>query len=140
MFVHPIKTCLFLVAKPLYNYLCPSVCMSGLGGNVIFSDLIQDRALIFCVHIPFVYEHIFFKYFVRWSVGHVSKDRNVKKYRNEKIIFHLNDSLPQKNSYMWNKNNNNYFCINQNLFYQQQKRESAREILVSSALRSETTG
>ena len=28
---------LFLVAKLLYNYLCPSVCPSDLGGNVIFS-------------------------------------------------------------------------------------------------------
>ena len=54
-------------------YVCMSVCMSGLGGNVIFSAPIQDRALIFCVHIPLVYEHLFYKYFVRWSVGQATK-------------------------------------------------------------------
>ncbi len=41
--------------------------MSGLGGNVIFSASIKDRALSFCVHIPLVYEHLFYKYFVRRS-------------------------------------------------------------------------
>ncbi len=35
-----------LVAKLLYNYLCPSVLMSGLGGNVIFSVPNRDRVLI----------------------------------------------------------------------------------------------
>ena len=40
------------------------VCPSGLGGNVIFSAPIKYRALIFCVHIPLVYEHLFYKYFV----------------------------------------------------------------------------
>ncbi len=36
-------------------YVCLSVCLSGLGGNVIFSVPVYDRALIFCVHIPIVY-------------------------------------------------------------------------------------
>ncbi len=36
----PLNNCFitFLVAKLLYNYLSPSVRMSDLGGNVIFSD------------------------------------------------------------------------------------------------------
>ena len=34
----------FLVGKLLYNYFCPSVRMSGLGGNLIFSG-----CPIFCV-------------------------------------------------------------------------------------------
>ena len=33
----------------------------------------RDIALIFCVHIPIVYEHIFYKYFVRRSVGQATK-------------------------------------------------------------------
>ena len=56
-------------------YVCMSVCLSGLGGNVIFSAPIYDRALIFCVHIPLVYEHLFYKYFVRRSVGQAIKGK-----------------------------------------------------------------
>ncbi len=56
-------------------YVCLSVCMSGLGGNVIFPAPIYDRALIFCVHIPLVYEQLFYKYFVRRSVGQATKGK-----------------------------------------------------------------
>ncbi len=55
-------------------FVCLSVCMSGLGGNMIFSAPISDRALIFCGHIPLVYEHLFYKYFVRQSVIQATKD------------------------------------------------------------------
>ena len=30
------------------------------------------------VHIHIIYEHLFYKYFVRRSVGQASKERNVK--------------------------------------------------------------
>ncbi len=40
---------------------------------MIFSA--PHRALIFCVHIPFVYEHLFYKYFVRLSVGQATKGK-----------------------------------------------------------------
>ena len=46
-----------------------SVCQSGLGGNVIFPAPIVDRALIFCVYIPLVYEHLFL------SVGQATKGK-----------------------------------------------------------------
>ena len=49
-------------------YACLSVCMS-----VRFRAPIYDRALIFCVHIPLIYEHLFYRYFVRWSVGQATK-------------------------------------------------------------------
>ena len=35
-----------------------------------------DRALILCVHIPLVYEHLFYKYFVRLSVGQATKGKS----------------------------------------------------------------
>ena len=56
-------------------YVCLSVCMSGLGGNVIFSAPIQDKALIFCVHISLVYELLFYKYFGHRSVGQATKSK-----------------------------------------------------------------
>ena len=44
---------IFLVAKLLYNYLCPSVRMSvrlsGLGGNVISQAVIKKEVQFFCV-------------------------------------------------------------------------------------------
>ncbi len=68
---------LFLVAKLLYNYLCPtvrlSVCQPRLGGNVIFSAPNWDITPIFFVQIPLINEHLFCKYFVRLSVGDVTK-------------------------------------------------------------------
>ncbi len=42
--------------------------MSGFGGNAIFSVANLDRGLISSVYIPFIYEHLFYKYFVRRSV------------------------------------------------------------------------
>ncbi len=51
-----------------------SVCPSGLGGNVIFSAPVY-KALIFCVHIPLVYEHLIYKYFVRRTVGQATKGK-----------------------------------------------------------------
>ncbi len=36
---------------------------------------IKDKALIFCVHIPLVYEHLFYKYIVRRSVGQATKGK-----------------------------------------------------------------
>ena len=56
-------------------YGCMSVCMSGLGGNMVFSAPILDEALIFCMHIPLVYESLFYKYFVRRSVVQATKGK-----------------------------------------------------------------
>ncbi len=56
-------------------YVCMSVCMSGLGGNMIFSAPIKDRALIFSVYIPLVYEHLFYKYCGGRSVGQATKGK-----------------------------------------------------------------
>ncbi len=57
-------------------YVCSmSFCLLGLVGNVIFSTPNQDNAVIFCVYIPLVYEHLFYKYFVRRSVGQATKSK-----------------------------------------------------------------
>ncbi len=53
------------------------VCLS-VGGNVIFSAPIYYKALIFCVHITLVYEHLFYKYFVRRSVGRATKGKELR--------------------------------------------------------------
>ena len=53
-------------------YVCMSVRFRG---NVIFSVPIYDRALIFCVHIPLVVEYLFYKYFVRRSIGQATKGK-----------------------------------------------------------------
>ena len=50
-----------------------SVCLSGLGGNVIFSAPNRDIAPIFLVQIPLINEHLFCKYFVRLSVCNATK-------------------------------------------------------------------
>ncbi len=63
-----------------------SVCMSGLGGNVIFLAPILDRALIFCVHIPLVYEHLFYKYFVLQSVGQATKGKRASLFMDVVIL------------------------------------------------------
>ncbi len=52
-----------------------SVCLSGLVRKVIFSAPISDIALIFCVHILLVYEHLLYKYHVRRSVGQATKGK-----------------------------------------------------------------
>ena len=49
------------------------ICMSGLGGNAIFSAPNLDRAPVFFVQIPLINEHLFCKYFVRLSVGNATK-------------------------------------------------------------------
>ena len=81
----PVQICIFLVAKLLYKSkcmsvrlsvclsVCQSVCPSGLGGNVIFSAPNWDIDLIFFVQIPLINEHLFYKYFVRQSVGNATK-------------------------------------------------------------------
>ncbi len=55
-----------------------SVRMSGLGEKPIFLAPNRDRDLFFSVHIPLIYEHLFYKYVVRPSVGQAAKGRNVK--------------------------------------------------------------
>ncbi len=45
---------LMSVRPSVCMYVCLSVCMSGLGENVIFSGSIYDKALIFCVHILYM--------------------------------------------------------------------------------------
>ena len=73
--------CIFLVAKPLYNYKFPSVCPRlRLQGNVIFSAPIQDRSLIFSMNIFLIYEHLFCNY---RSISQATKGRNVKKMKHE---------------------------------------------------------
>ncbi len=57
---------IFLVAKLLYK----------LGGNMILSATIYDRALNFSVHIPIVYEHLFYKYFLHRSVGQATNGKS----------------------------------------------------------------
>ena len=56
-------------------FVCSSVYMSDLGGNAIFSAPNRDRDLFFSVHIPLIYEHLFFKYFVRRSAGQATKGK-----------------------------------------------------------------
>ena len=46
--------------------------------NAIFSVPNSYKSIIFPVHIPHIYEHLVYKYFVRRSVGHATKARNVK--------------------------------------------------------------
>ena len=63
----------------LITYVRPSVRMSGLGGNVLFSGCkSNDRGPIFFVQIRLKYEHLFCKYFFRCSAGLATKGRNVK--------------------------------------------------------------
>ena len=59
------------------------VCLSGLGGNVILS------ALIFCVHIPLVYEHLFYKYHVRRSVGQATKGKRASLLMDVVILVYF---------------------------------------------------
>ena len=42
---------------------------------------------VFSVHFPLIYEHQFFRYFVRRFISQATKGRNVKKCRN--FHFHL---------------------------------------------------
>ncbi len=59
-----------LVAKLLYDYLCPSDCMSycqGLGETRFSPSLIKLELRFFSMQIPLIHEHLFCKYFVRQS-------------------------------------------------------------------------
>ncbi len=66
-----------------------------LGGNVIFSAPKQDNALIFCVHIALVYKQLFYKYFVRRSVGQATKGKTASllMYVVILVYFHLSPYL-----------------------------------------------
>ncbi len=46
--------------------------------KAIFSAPNRERLLIFSVHLPLIYEHLFYKYFVRRSVGQATNGQNVK--------------------------------------------------------------
>ena len=69
--------------------------MSGLGGNVIFLAPILDGALIFCVQIPLVYEHLFYKYFVRRSDGQATKGKRASLLMDVFILvfFYINSDF-----------------------------------------------
>ncbi len=60
-------------------FVCPPVRMSAtFRGN---RDLLGPYLIYrfhFSVHIPLLYEHLFYKFFVRRSVSHATKGRNVK--------------------------------------------------------------
>ena len=55
------------------------VCPSGLGGNTIFS------IAFFLVNIPIIYEHLFYKYFVRRSVDQATKGKMYIHYTYRKF-------------------------------------------------------
>ena len=56
-----------------------TVCMSVCPSVRIRADLSNgDRVLFICVHISLIVEYLFYKYFVRRSVGQAKKGRNVK--------------------------------------------------------------
>ncbi len=50
---------------------------NGMKGNVNFLAAIYVIGLMFLVKIPLIYKHLFYKYFVRWSVSQATKDINV---------------------------------------------------------------
>ena len=45
--------------------------------------LIKIKDCFFSVHIPLIYEHLFYKYLVRLSVSQATKGRNVKIWKND---------------------------------------------------------
>ncbi len=47
--------------------------------NAISSSLIKIVDWIFSLHIPLIYEHLFYNYFVRRFISQATKGRNVKK-------------------------------------------------------------
>ncbi len=71
----------------------PSVCMLGYKRQkcktMNFLVPIKDRVLIFSLHIPLIYEHLFCKFFVRRSVGQATKDRNVKICKRDFLVHYL---------------------------------------------------
>ncbi len=52
-------------------------------GRTVLNCFPFCRRIIFSVHISLIYEHLFFKYFVCWSVGQTQKDRNVKIWKRD---------------------------------------------------------
>ncbi len=79
-FLSPIQSFALLYNNIIfYNYLCLSVCMSFMfRWNAIFSAPNWDKVISFFVHISLIYDHLFYKYFVRRSVDQAKKVRNVK--------------------------------------------------------------
>ena len=64
------------VSKLLYNYKCPSVCLTVttfMGESDFLSLYNLDNFLIFSVYIPLIYEYLFYRYFERRSVGQATK-------------------------------------------------------------------
>ncbi len=61
--------------KTFYNYLCPSICQVQ---GETFSVPRADRVLNLSMHIPLIYEHLFYKYFVRQSVGQATKAKELR--------------------------------------------------------------
>ena len=66
-----------LVAKLRYSIIT-YVRLWGVYGNAIFSAPNWDRVLIFYGHIPLIYEHLFYKYFVCQSSYKRHKWKNIK--------------------------------------------------------------
>ncbi len=74
----------FMLSKSVFFYYhrytkknSPSVWPSGfqlrLGENTIFQSLIKIEVWFFSVHIPLIFEHLSYEYFVCRSVGQASK-------------------------------------------------------------------
>ncbi len=40
-----------------------------------------NNYVVFSLHIPLIYKHLFYKYFVCWYVGQATKDKNVKTWK-----------------------------------------------------------
>ena len=65
------EACWFLVAKQLYNYLCPFVRMSAFGRNTIFVALIEMEFFLCALSSP-TWASI-----VSWSEAEIQKYRNM---------------------------------------------------------------
>ena len=89
--------CTFISYISIYSINNLSVSLSGQatkGKNVkirttIFSVPNWHKSLIFPVHIPLICEHLFYKYFVSWSVGQAKKGRNVKISKHKFLSCYL---------------------------------------------------
>ena len=70
--------------KIFYKYLFVSLSVRlqnsemWINENVIFSALKKNRQMIFSVHIPLLYEHLFNRYFQGRSINQATKGWNVK--------------------------------------------------------------
>ena len=45
------------------------------------------------MHIPLIYEHLFYKYFVRWSVGQATKSKRASLLMDVVILVFLSTSI-----------------------------------------------